>query len=135
VVSRENVDLVCSIYLEWERGEYGLTAWADPDIEWVIADGPAPGSWTGRDNMARIWREWLDVWADFRVEAEEYRELDDERVLALVRFRGRTKTSGVDIADVYATGAAILHIRQGKVTKFVINWERDRALADLDLEE
>jgi ketosteroid isomerase-like protein len=134
-MSQQNVDLVRSIYADWERGDFGLSGWADPGIEWVIADGPAPGSWTGRGNMARIWREWLDAWADFRVEAERYRELDDGRVLALVRFRGRTKTSGVDIEEVHATGAAIFHIRQGKVTRFVINWERDRALAELGLEE
>ena len=131
----ENLDLVRSIYADWERGDFKVTVWAAPDIEWVIADGPAPGRWTGRDNMARIWRDWLDAWADFRVEAERYRELDDERVLALVRFRGRTKTSGMDIEEVYATGAAIFHVRQSRVTKFVINWERDRALADLGLAE
>jgi ketosteroid isomerase-like protein len=131
----EKLDLVRSIYAAWGRGDYSLTAWADPDIEWVIADGPTPGSWTGLDNTARIWREWLDAWADFRVEAERYRELDDERVLALVRFRGRTKMSGVDIEEVYAKSAAVFHVRHGKVTKFVINWELDRALADLGLAE
>ena len=33
----------------------------------------------------------LDAWAHYRVEAEEYRELDDERVLALIRIAGRGK--------------------------------------------
>jgi hypothetical protein len=33
--------------------------------------------------------EWLSAWEDFRFDAEEYRELDDERVLVLTRFSGR----------------------------------------------
>jgi len=32
-------------------------------------------------------------------------------------------------------GAALFHIRNGRVTRLVIYLERDQALADLDLEE
>jgi hypothetical protein len=42
-----NVDLVHSIYAAWERGDYGSAEWADPEIEYVVADGPTPGSWRG----------------------------------------------------------------------------------------
>ena len=42
-----NVDLVLSIYAAWDRGDYESTEWAHPDIEWVRAHGPDPGTWTG----------------------------------------------------------------------------------------
>jgi hypothetical protein len=77
-----NLDLVRSIYAAWERGDYSSTEWADPEIEYVIVEGPAPGTWTGMTGMPEGMRDWLRAWDDFRIQAEEYRELGGERVLA-----------------------------------------------------
>jgi ketosteroid isomerase-like protein len=88
-VSSANLDLVRSIYAARERGDYSSAEWADPEIEFVLTGGPMEGSWTGVDAMAEAWRDVLSVWDELRPEAEEFRELDDERVLVLVRLRGR----------------------------------------------
>ena len=42
----QNLDLVCSIYTAWERGNYSSGEWQHAEIEFVIADGPTPGAWT-----------------------------------------------------------------------------------------
>ena len=132
-VASANVELVRSLYAAWERGDYGSREWAHPEIEWAIADGPAPGSWKGVAGMVEGWREFLNAWDDWRSEAEQYRELDDERVLVLVRMSGRGKASGLEAGQIRAKAAHLLHVHGGKVTRSVIYLDRDRALADLGL--
>jgi ketosteroid isomerase-like protein len=75
----------------------------------------------------------ISAWHDFRVEADEYRELDDERVLVLVRRSGRGKTSGVEVGQLGTTTTNLFHVRGGKVSRMVIYLDRDRAFADLGL--
>src|SRR6476619_1218049 len=110
----ENLDLVRSICSDWERGECGSAAWAHPEIEYVIVDGPAPGSWTGLSGMAEGWRSWLDSWENFRTEASEYRELDGERVLVLNAHTGSGKTSGLELGQMRSKGASLFYIRGAK---------------------
>jgi ketosteroid isomerase-like protein len=131
----ENLDLVRSIAAAWKRGDYGSVEWADPEIEWVIADGPAPGTWTGVAGMAEGWRDVLSAWENLRGEVEAYRELDADRVLVLFRYGGRGKTSGLELGQVGAKSAQVFHVREAKVTRLVTYWVRDRALADLGLKE
>ena len=66
---------------------------------------------------------------------EGYREIDDERVLVLNDFRGRGKRSGVEAGQVRAEAATLLHVRDGKVTRIVIYFEREHALEALGLRE
>jgi hypothetical protein len=69
-----NLDLLRSLYAAWKRGDYSSAEWAHPEIEYVFADGPTPGSWRGLAGMAEGMRELLSAWDDYRVQADEYRE-------------------------------------------------------------
>jgi ketosteroid isomerase-like protein len=129
-MSSPNLDLVRSIYADWERGDFSRAEWAHPEIEYVVPDGPEPGSWMGITQMAQAFRDQLRAWQDYRVEVSDFRELDDERVLALVHFRASGKTSAVEVDQ---EGAEVFHLRGDRVTRLVAYWDRDRALADLDL--
>jgi ketosteroid isomerase-like protein len=51
-MSQENVDFVRSLFGAWEQGDYSSTDWADTEIEYVIADGPAPARRTGLSGLA-----------------------------------------------------------------------------------
>jgi ketosteroid isomerase-like protein len=127
-----NLDLVRSIYADWEVGDFSTAEWADPDIEYVSVEGPDPGKWSGVADLAGINREFLSAWTDWRVQAERYRELDEERVLVLTRRGGRGRRSGL---QVWEPAANLIHLREGKITRLVFYWHRERALADLGLEE
>src|SRR5436190_24162091 len=95
----ENLDLVRSIYETVGRGDYGSAEWADPEIEYVHADGPEPGSVTGREGLAGAMRNLFGAFEDVRAEAEDYRELDAERVLVLTTASARGKTSGLPVGQ------------------------------------
>jgi hypothetical protein len=88
---------------------------------------------SGIASLAEAWREFLETWEEWRVEAEDYRELDDERVLVLIRIRGRGKASGLEVDQISAQGANLFHIRDRKVTRLTLYWNRERALADAGL--
>jgi len=131
----QNLDLVRSIYEEWERGDFGSVGWANPDIEFVIADGPSPGRWTGLTGLRDGWRDFLDAWEESRTSVDEYRELDGERVLGLAHFNARGKGSGLEIGERLTKAAILFHLHDGKVSRLVVYLDRERALADLGVEE
>lgn len=131
-MSQESVELVRSIYADWERGEFGAVGWADPGIEFAIIGGPDPGRWHGLNGMAEGWRGWLAAWDDYRAEVDEYRELDDGRFLVLGRISGRGKTSGVDVETEFAN---LMEVRDGAVVALTLYTPPRAAFADLGLRE
>jgi ketosteroid isomerase-like protein len=130
-MSNASVDLVRSIYADWERGDFTHTEWAHEQLELVLTGGgPADGSWKGLPATRQGWREFLRQWEDLRMEPDECRELDDQRVLVLDRPRGRGRASG---RKTTLEGATLFDVRDGKVVKVVDYTDRGLALADLGL--
>lgn len=129
-----NLELVRSIYAAWGRGDFSSVDWAHPEIEFVLADGPDRGSWTGLAAMAAAWRARLSSVEDLCVAAEEYRELDRDRVIVLDRRSGRGKRSGISLTEMHSGGANVFHITSGKVTRLVVYVECKHALADVGLD-
>ena len=129
-----NLDLARSIYADWERGDYFSRAdWADPEIELVLVGGPDPQSLKGATEVVEGWREFLSHWQGYRIEAEEYNELDGECVLVLFRVFGRGRASGLKLGQFQQRPANVFHVREGKVTRIVAYMDRDRMFADLGL--
>lgn len=131
-MSSANLNLVRSINEAHERGDFSSADWADPEIEYVIADGPSPGRSVGPGGMAETFRGNLIGWKDLRIEVDEYRELDDERVLVLTRSTAYGKAGELVVGQMRAKGAVLYHVRSGKVTRLVSYWDREHALADAE---
>jgi hypothetical protein len=81
--------------------------------------------------MGEAWGRRMSTAESFRIAAEEFRELDDERVLVLTPVGGRSKTIRLDLGQMSSKGATLFHISDGNVTRLVAYFDRDRALADL----
>jgi hypothetical protein len=128
-----NLDLVRSIYADWERGDFSPSDWTDPDIEFVFADGPAPVRGTGPAAMSVAWRNVLNAWGDYRAGAEGFRDLESGDILALAVFSAPGPASGSDVTQVLARGVSVMRIHEGRVRKLVVFFDRDRAFADLGL--
>jgi ketosteroid isomerase-like protein len=76
----------------------------------------------------------LSAWEEFRGEkVDEYRELDGERVLVFHSWSGRGKASGLELGQMQAKAATLFQVRGGKVSRLVIYFDRERAVADLGL--
>ena len=130
----ENLELVRSIYADWERGDFSGAGWAHPEIEYMFADGLDRGSRTGLAEMAEHFHAWLGLWEGFRLTADEYRRLGNDRVIVLDRQVGHGKTSGLDLGELETNGAWVFDIRDGRVTRMIRYMDRANALADLGLE-
>jgi ketosteroid isomerase-like protein len=126
-----NLDIVKSIYAEWEHGDWSSAGWADPEIDFEIVGGLTEGRWKGLRQMAESWSAMLSAWEDFTAYLDDIFELDDGRVLVLLRNHGRGKESGIVIDEISSRSANLFTIRDGKVTRLVLYWDRNRALTDL----
>ena len=134
-MSRENVELVRRIYEDWAQGRFASVELLDPEIEFVLADGPSPGRHKGLTAMAKANRDWLQAWEEVRQIPERLRELDDERVLSIHHYRARGKKSGLDLGDMRGEAAAVFHVSNGRVTRIVHYFDRGAALEALGLRE
>ena len=80
-------------------------------------------------------RDMLSPWDRYRGRVEEYRELEAERVLVLTHASGRGKVSGLELDALSTQQAQVVHVRDGKVTKILVYYDRERTIADLGLSE
>lgn len=129
-----NLDLVRSIYADWERGDYTDVSWADGGIEYVMAaDGPDPSVSRGVQGMADAFRGMLRAWSDWRVTADDFIAVDEERVLVPFHFTARGRASGLEASRLHAGGASLFHARGRQIIRIVQYFSRDRAFADCGL--
>lgn len=127
----ENLELVQSVYADWERGDFSRTAeWADPAIEWARFGGEGAGAWTGLDAMFEAVEEILGSTGPIRAQAERYHDIDEERVLVLTRW---TSTADDAEPETELLRANLFRVRGGKVVRLIFYWDRARAFTDLGL--
>ena len=134
-MSQENVEVVKAAYEAFARG--GLDRWLEhfaDDVEWRSIEG-APddvGPIHGKDALRAWLQDWIDMFDGFWMEPIELIDTGDDTVVAVERFGGRAKLSGVETDQ---TETEVFTIRDGKIARGREYATRDEALEAAGLAE
>ena len=132
-MSQENVERLREVYQAFNASKQVDGDALTPDVEFIQPDdiGGGEGVYHGREGFMRGVRELTETFADFHVEAEELFDLG-QRVVALVRLRGRGRGSGVPIDAPFAH---VVTFRGEQIAHFKAYEHRDEALEAVGLRE
>jgi ketosteroid isomerase-like protein len=131
-MSQENVETVRRIYDAFGEGDFARALEeGEPDFEWIPPEQDIQGPVQGLEGLRRFLEDQNEAFEDLRVEAEELKDHGD-KVLALIRVRGRGRASGVEI-DIRA--ANLWTFRGGRLIRGQVFPEREKALEAAGLKE
>jgi ketosteroid isomerase-like protein len=110
----------------------GAAHFFPPDFECVMVL-PTYGrrTYAGLEGLRAGWLDWLEPWASYRVEIEDFIEIGD-RVLVLVRDFGSHEPGGHEIA---LNGCAVWTVREGEIARAEFFAIRADAFAAVGLPE
>jgi ketosteroid isomerase-like protein len=120
-----DIALLNGMLEEWSRGEFWNGEPYTDDVVF-IRSGPDGGEYHGIEGLSFAWRDFLAAWEDFRITTERVVPGDGGIYVLLIRLQARGKGSGVAIdAEV----ANVVSMRDGRVARLEMFWDRDAALA------
>lgn len=127
VMGVDDVEFLRGVYEEWRSGDFSRDFFADDVVSTAYGFVDMDGRVEGLDAVLEAQRDWLRQWErPFSVEAEEFIDADGA-VIALIRWHGTGRGSGV---ATEAEGAHVWELRDGKAVRWDIYRDRERALAD-----
>jgi ketosteroid isomerase-like protein len=126
-VSRENLEIIRSGYEAFASGRIPFEA-LDPEIEWrgphEFPDLAEPRH--GHDGVREYMAKLDEAFDDYRMVAEEFVDVDDDRILVFAREGGRGKGSGLAVRT--NPTAHLYTLRDGKAIRMESFWERSDGL-------
>ena len=134
-MSQENVEAVKAALDAYNRHDLDAVAehWTD-DVDHRAAEGALDdrGPMHGKDAVRAYLQDWLDMFDDLTVEPLELIDAAEDQVIAVLRFGGRAKLSGVETDLTYAV---VYTIRDGKIARGREYWTKEQALEAAGLSE
>ena len=134
-MSQENVEVVRSAYEAFARR--GLDGYmehlADDVVYWAVEGAPdEPGAIHGKDAVRKWFQDWIDAFDGYWMEAVELIDAGGDKVVAVERFGGRAKLSGVETEQIVGD---VVTIRDGKIARGHEYPSREHALEAAGLAE
>jgi hypothetical protein len=123
----------------------GLEPFVEPEFETVgdpnaipmgpntgVEGGPRNLFAKGVDGFLNFWRDWLSAWESWNLGPPEFIDVDENRVLVSYEVRARSKT---DQVEVTIEAANLMTLRNGKLTRLELFFNREKALEAAGLSE
>jgi ketosteroid isomerase-like protein len=133
-MSQQNVEIVRRAVEAFNTGT--LDTWLeflDPEIDYRAMEGALDdvGEMHGTEAMRRFVQDWLDLFEDFTVVAEELLDVGEDQVVAVLLLSGRAKLSGIETQVRYAV---VYALRDEKIVRGREFGDRQQALQAIGLE-
>jgi hypothetical protein len=143
-MSQENVELVQGIYMQ----ALDYTAYLDPEATAAAFASLRPlydreyefhavveGNRIvqhGLDGYLMFMRDWLAPWESYTITADEFRDLEPDKVAVLTRHRGRLKEGGTEVRTI---GLDLWMLRSGRFLRLEAYLDRRAGLEAAGLRE
>jgi ketosteroid isomerase-like protein len=132
-MSRENVEVV-------RRGYEAFVASGDvseeiiaPEFVWDMSTfrgWPERQTYEGIEGTRKFMRDWLEAWDEWSLDVVELHDAGDDKVVAIMRQRGRSKTTGL---TVDMTFGQVWTVRDGKEARMEMYADPAEALEAVGL--
>ena len=121
----EPLEKLKALYEDWSDGDYtGHAEFFHPEMTTETFGMGDPIRADSYEGFVDVMRDWLSAWErPLTIEAEEFIQSGD-RILVLVRWKGRGKESG---AEMEASGAHLWTFGDGLVVDYGVYRDRDEA--------
>jgi ketosteroid isomerase-like protein len=133
-VSQQNVELTWQAVRSFNEGGLdALLEYLDADVEWLPPrESMEPGIYRGHDGVRDYLGRLAAIFGDGRVEPLEVIDVDDDRVIAVIRSIVRSEHSSVDIT---ADWAWLITSANGRGVRVEIFTDKSQALKAVGLED
>ena len=132
-MSQENVEIIRRGY-ERFAASAGAGGTAAADFVWDMSKfrgWPEQQTYEGVEGARVFLRDWLEAWDDWELEVEALHDAGD-KVVAIMRQRGRSKATGLPVDMAFAQ---VWTIRDGKLARMEMYADPVEALKAVGLSE
>ena len=132
-MSQENVEIVRAGFEHFRATLDFPTETMAPEFVWDMStfEGwPEQKEYPGIEGARQFMRDWLEAWDGWELDVEELRDAGD-KVVAILRQRGRSKTTGLEV-DMHL--AQVFTMRNGMQVRMEMYADPAAGLAAAGLE-
>jgi ketosteroid isomerase-like protein len=133
-MSQENVEILRSGFRHFGATGDFPEHLAAPDFVWDLSNfrgWPEEQVYEGIESVRVFFRDWSGAWESWSIDADAFYDAGD-KVVAIVRVRGRSKGAGVDTEMV---SGQVWTFRDGKEVRMEMYADPAEALKAVGLEE